>query len=120
MDADAQEMTDMQDDIDDIALKKSMSEFLPNVIYYGLGVAALVFVGRWLNFVGLLGLLFYAVVLALEAFRLVFTTGAGIVLLFSPARRPGIKSWAANALQIVETAIHGVYTVILYSWFSPF
>jgi hypothetical protein len=107
-------------DADDVALKKTMSELLPNVISYGLGVVALLFVGRWLNFVGLLGLVFYAVIFALDALRLVFTVGSGVVLLFSRTMRPGIKSWAATALQTVEAATHGVYTVILYSWFSPF
>jgi hypothetical protein len=91
----------------------SLGNIVPNLVFLGVGVVALGFLGGKWPIVGKIGFWIYAVLLAIHVIRLVVMWVTGIALLMS--RQP--SRMAANLGQTVEGAVFAVYTNYLYNQF---
>ena len=100
------------DDLTDLAWRQSISEIIPNLLFFGLGVVILVYLAAWLRWLAIVGFAVYGVIFAIDVIRLVMVLGTGLLLLISG--RAELKGWGATLVQLVETTVFAMYTGVLY------
>ncbi len=101
-------------------LRKSITDILPNLLFFGIGVPVIILLGSWFRWIGILGFAIYTLILFTDFFRLAIQVVTGIILLFGigstggPNAKAQAISWVATLIQILETAIFTIYTIALY------
>ncbi|MCA1989154.1 MAG: hypothetical protein LDL07_08420 [Desulfarculus sp.] len=109
-----------QDGIKKFILVKSMSDFLPNLIFWGIGIPIVIFLASIYWWLGVVGFAIYVIVLVIDVVRLIVVVGSGVIILFLGRRgleAQSIKaqalSWGATLIQIVEGSVFSLYTFII-------
>lgn len=100
------------DELTDLAWRLSISEIIPNLLFFGFGVVVLVFLAPWLRWVAIVGFAVYGVIFAIDLIRLIVVLGAGVLLLVSG--RAERKGWGAALVQLVQCTVFAMYTGVLY------
>src|SRR5215813_12418064 len=96
------------DELTDLAWRKSISEIIPNLLFFGFGVVILVFLAAWIRWLAIVGFAVYGVILVIDLIRLTVVLGTGFQLLVSG--RAELKGWGATLVQLVETQF-SLYTL---------
>ncbi len=103
---------------------KAIGNLISNALFWGVGVVVVILLARWKRWLGLAGLVLYAVLAALDALQSI------LVLFSSPAVIRDLKSRGASAaeltrvrcttlVRLLDDAVMIVYALFLYYWLVP-
>jgi len=107
----------MVENLGDRVAKSTLGDVLPNIVFYGVGLLLLLFLGDMWPLIGKIGFWVYALFAAVDVVRVVILWGTGIALLFGRERIMKPVRWAAIIGHTIELGAIAFYTHVLFVGF---
>ncbi len=107
-----------RDEAGDAVLLYAVSNFLPNLRFFGVGWMAVFILGWRLRFVAIVGIAAFSLLFLWSFVRLLIALVLGVWLLFhgtsATVQGTEAKHWIAKALLFAETLVYAVFVWVLY------
>ena len=92
-------------------------DVIRNIIFFGVGLVVLLFLGDKWPTIGRIGFWVYAVMTVIDVGRVVVMWATAILLVFAPDHPMTPIRWASNVGQTIEMVFTAMYAYVLYARF---